>query len=77
MKNAGDALLEIEQIQPICACTVSQLESKSIKPNESSELKVKLAGRPEDIGFNHKQIAIRTNSEPVLTVIHLRGNVVK
>jgi hypothetical protein len=37
-KNAGDAVLKVEQPKPSCGCTVASLKKDTLQPGETSEL---------------------------------------
>lgn len=76
IKNIGNSDLEIAKIQSNCSCTVSNTQTEIVKPNSSSNIKIQFIGKVEDIGINDKQIAIRSNSSPKITILHLKGNVI-
>ncbi len=75
IKNAGNITLNVTKIIPSCSCTIPHIQMKDIEPNATSKIQVDFIPRVEDIGFIDKEIAIRTNAEPKITILHIKGKV--
>lgn len=73
LKNSGSVPLVIEDIKAACFCTVTHLDKKSITPNSLAKLRVEFISRKEELGFVDKQIILRTNAIPKLTLLHIKG----
>lgn len=60
LKNAGDAVLKIEEVRPGCGCTTAAIAKKELAPGEAVELKgvLNVAGSE---GAISKAIFVRTN----------------
>jgi len=60
LKNAGDAVLKIEEVRPGCGCTTAAIAKKELAPEEAVELKgvLNIAGSE---GAISKAIFVRTN----------------
>ncbi len=53
IRNEGEADLELLEGEPTCKCTVFQLNSRTVPPGESAELKVQWHGKFKDPNFQH------------------------
>lgn len=60
LRNFGDEELVIEKVTTSCGCTVTQLDTKLLKPGASTPLRVKLETRSAQ-GRILKSVAIRSN----------------
>jgi hypothetical protein len=60
LRNVGDAPLTITSVRPSCGCTVAELASNTIQPNEQSELKLSLSLADRE-GPQHKTVLIQSN----------------
>ena len=76
IRNFGDQDLVIENISTTCGCTAALMESKVVKPGESSQLRVSLQTR-DYRGRVVRSVLVRTNDpEAPITDIKLEANVV-
>ena len=68
--NFGDQDLVIEKVATSCGCTVTQLDTKVLKPGASTPLRVKLETRSSQ-GRILKSVAIRSN-DPAKSLFELK-----
>jgi Protein of unknown function (DUF1573) len=59
-RNAGDAVLRVQEPKPSCGCTVAKLSSDTLKPGEAGELAFTLRFVNAD-GIIEKDIAVPSN----------------
>lgn len=71
--NTGNKPLIINDVYTSCGCTVAEWDSSSIKPGESSIIKVVYDAKM--MGHFFKEISVYCNSEPYLYTISLVGEV--
>ncbi|WMW77689.1 DUF1573 domain-containing protein [Flavobacterium sp. 20NA77.7] len=76
IKNISTTNLIIKNIKTSCGCTVAKLSDSIINPNDKVELKVKFVASKEKIGKIKNSIVVESNTNPVFTVLYLKGNVV-
>lgn len=73
--NTGDAPLLLTEVEPDCACVVSQWTQTPIGPGAKGE--VCLTFDAEALGHFHKSVAIRTNAGPEVVYLKMAGEVVR
>ncbi len=74
--NVGDAPLVVNQAVSSCGCTVPSYTKTPIAPGEKGEIKVTYnAGK--SVGRFTKNITVRTNGDPELTRLYIKGEVTK
>ncbi len=74
--NTGTAPLIISDASAQCGCTVPQFPKNPVAVGETNEIVVHFNSK-ERTGIQNKEITITANTEPTLTVLTLRGEVVK
>lgn len=70
LRNLGNADLEIKKVYPGCGCTVTKLDTKTIKPGGTAELKAEMSLRGRR-GLQQKTIRIESN-DPTTPRLPLR-----
>ena len=60
LRNIGDAVLEILEVDPGCGCAVAELPRRSLRPGEATTLAVKVSAA--SIGSRAVTVAVNTNS---------------
>ena len=74
--NVGDAPLVVNQAVSSCGCTVPSYTKTPVAPGQKGEIKVTYnAGKA--VGHFTKNITLRTNGDPELTRLYIKGEVVK
>ena len=74
--NVGDQPLVINQAVASCGCTVPEYTKEPVKAGEKGEIKVTYnAGK--SVGRFTKNITVRTNGDPELTRLYIKGEVTK
>ena len=74
--NTGPVPLVFSNVKASCGCTVPEWPREPIAPGESSQISARFntAGRT---GTQRKEISIIANTDPALTVLELKGEVVR
>ncbi len=72
--NTGKTPLLIENAQAACGCTVPSWPKEPIAPGMKGQIKVQFDSRGKT-GIQNKQVTIRANTQPSITNIAIRGNV--
>ena len=74
--NVGDAPLVVNQAVSSCGCTVPSYTKTPIAPGEKGEIKVTY-NPGKTIGRFTKNITVRTNGDPELTRLYIKGEITK
>jgi hypothetical protein len=75
-KNTGDAPLIIESATASCGCTVPSYPKEPIAPGQSGKIDVQFDSKGKT-GQQSKQIAIRSNTQPNITEIVIKTNILQ
>lgn len=75
IKNNSSVDLKIKAIKSSCGCTVAKLKDSIIKENQSTNLEVELIAAKNKVGKIKNSIVIEANTNPVFTVLYLKGSV--
>ncbi len=70
--NTGKSALIIENASASCGCTVPEFPRKPINPGEGGSIKVVYDSK-DQVGKQHKDILITSNSLSYTTEVHLTG----
>jgi len=72
--NKGNIPLIIYEATSSCGCTVPEKPNKPIMPGKTGEVKIVFdsAGRS---GMQHKNVVVKSNTEPAYTTFYLNGEV--
>lgn len=62
IKNTGNKLLIITDVQPSCGCTIAEKPSEPILPGDSSSIKA-VFNSENRTGTNHKELKVLLNTE--------------
>ena len=73
--NVGDEPVKILEVLPSCGCTVAEWSTQSILPGKSGIVKVKFDPKGK-LGPNSKYITVKTNSEPAVFTLTIKGEVI-
>lgn len=72
--NNGSASLQILEINSSCYCTVVKFRKDEIDPGQSDTINVCLRSyKDESLGLQNSSIVVRTNTDPQLTILHVKG----
>jgi hypothetical protein len=73
--NTGKEPLVISNAKGSCGCTVPQWPKEPIAPGKSGKIKVEFdsKGKP---GPANKQVTITANTDPVQSIIYIKGEVI-
>jgi hypothetical protein len=74
-KNTGSTPLVIESASAMCGCTVPEWPKEPIAPGESGKLSVEFDPTGK-MGQQSKQVTIRANTQPEITQLLIRANVI-
>ncbi len=74
--NTGKSPLVISEVKGSCTCTVADFPKKPIPAGESAEIKAEVNTDKTGDGAISKSIRIIANTEPNLTVVHVKAKVV-
>jgi hypothetical protein len=77
LKNETSKILNIKDVNTSCGCTVSEVEKRSLQPNESTVIKVKFNSRGYS-GPTQQYVYVHTDNldKPVIRYI-IKAEVVK
>jgi len=72
--NTGGVPLKLESVRASCGCTTPEWPKEPIMPGQSSKIEVVFnsAGK---LGQQKKSITIRSNANPSIKVVYLKGKV--
>ena len=73
--NSGKAPLIISNVSAQCGCTVADFAKKPVAVGDSASITVKFNSK-DRTGLQNKEITIVANTEPALTSLILRGEVI-
>lgn len=77
IKNVGNEVLHITNVKPSCGCTSAPIEKDSLKPGESTVIKVSL-NLPTHPGDFTKSLTVSSNDPAAGTkVLMLKGKLIK
>ncbi len=74
-KNVGNAPLVIQSATATCGCTVPNPPKDPIAPGAENEILVKFNSQSKT-GVQNKTITITANTEPSVTRLYIKGNVI-
>jgi uncharacterized cupredoxin-like copper-binding protein len=74
-KNTGSTPLVIESASAMCGCTVPEWPKEPIAPGESGKLSVEFDPTGK-MGQQAKQVTIRANTQPEITQLLIRANII-
>jgi hypothetical protein len=72
--NAGKSPLLIEDATASCGCTTPSWTKEPIAPGAEGKIEVQFDSRGKQ-GIIGKQVAVRANTQPTITTIFIKGNV--
>ena len=72
--NAGKSPLLIEDATSSCGCTTPSWTKEPVAPGASGRMEVQFDSRGKQ-GIVSKQVAVRANTQPSITTILIKGNV--
>ena len=73
-KNTGTAPLIISNIRVSCGCTTPSWTKNAVAPGATGEMEVQFDSRGKQ-GLISKQVNVRANTQPSITTIYIKGNV--
>ena len=76
-KNTSEIPLKINNVKTSCGCTVAKIQDSILEPNSESKINTQYIAQSDDVGLIEKSIVIEANTNPVFTVLYLKGNVIK
>jgi hypothetical protein len=77
LKNLSENFLKIKNLNTICGCTVAKIKDSLIKKNSDTNIIAEYIAESDDVGLIEKSIIIEANTNPVFTVLYLKGKVIK
>lgn len=77
LKNTSEIPLKINNVKTSCGCTVAKIQDSILDPNSESKINTQYIAQSDDVGLIEKSIVIEANTNPVFTVLYLKGNVIK
>ncbi len=72
--NTGKSPLLIEDATASCGCTTPSWTKEPVAPGAQGKMEVQFDSRGKN-GIISKQVAVRANTQPVITTILIKGNV--
>jgi len=72
--NTGKTPLLIADATASCGCTTPSWTKAAIAPGAKGELQVQFDSRGKQ-GLINKQVSVRANTQPAITTIYIKGNV--
>ncbi|MFC5272135.1 DUF1573 domain-containing protein [Adhaeribacter terreus] len=75
-KNTGEAPLIIESATASCGCTVPSYPKEPIAPGQSGKIDVQFDSKGKT-GQQNKQISIRSNTQPNITELTIKTNILQ
>lgn len=77
VKNTGSHPLALGEVSPSCSCTVSEYSEDPIMPGEEGFIKANIDTEDLGIGMLRKTIRIVANTDPNVTVVAIKANVLE
>jgi hypothetical protein len=77
VKNTSEIPLKIINIKTSCGCTVAKIQDSIIARKSDSKIITQYIAESDDIGLIEKSIVVEANTNPVFTVLYLKGIVTK
>jgi uncharacterized membrane protein len=77
VKNTGDYPLIISQVNGSCSCTVAEYPEEPIAPGESGKIKATVKTENASPGELSKEVRIVANTDPSLTTVLIKANVIR
>ena len=74
-KNTGSTPLVIESASAMCGCTVPEWPKEPIAPGETGKISVEFDPTGK-MGQQSKQVTIRANTQPEITQLMIRANII-
>ena len=74
--NTGKSPLIIESAKASCGCTVPKSPEKPIPPGGSDEIEVIFTANSGQNGPTNKTITVKANTDPEITMLTIRANVI-
>lgn len=71
IKNTGNNILIIHNINTSCGCTKVDFEKAPIKPNSQSKIKITI--KPDEVGFFQKSITVYCNTQESPYKLTIKG----
>jgi len=75
-ENKGTADLKLLSVGTSCGCTASEYPRDPIKPGKSGKIQITFDSSRRT-GMQHKQITIRSNTDPALTILNVYAQVIE
>jgi hypothetical protein len=72
--NTGKTPLLIADATASCGCTTPSWTKDAIAPGAKGEMQVQFDSRGKQ-GLISKQVSVRANTQPAITTIYIKGNV--
>ncbi|NML67112.1 DUF1573 domain-containing protein [Hymenobacter sp. RP-2-7] len=72
--NTGKTPLLIADATASCGCTTPSWTKEAIAPGAKGEMQVQFDSRGKQ-GLINKQVSVRANTQPAITTIYIKGNV--
>lgn len=77
LKNTGDYPLIIAEVKGSCSCTVADYPEDPIAPGDTEEITATVRTDNAAPGQLSKEVRVVANTEPSLTVLSIRANVIR
>ena len=77
VKNTGNYPLIIAEVKGSCSCTVAEYPEDPIEPGETGEITATVRTDNAAPGALTKEVRIIANTEPSLTILQIKANVVR
>ena len=77
LKNTGDYPLVIGEVRGSCSCTVAESPEEPVLPGESGEIMAYVNTDKVQAGPLHKSVRIVSNTEPSVTEVIIKANVIR
>lgn len=77
LKNAGSYPLIIAEVKGSCSCTVADYPEDPIAPGETEEITATVRTDNAAPGTLIKEVRVVANTEPSITVLSIRANVIR
>ncbi|HIP31629.1 MAG TPA: DUF1573 domain-containing protein [Crocinitomicaceae bacterium] len=77
IKNTGEYPLVIGEVKGSCSCTVAESPGEPILPGESGDVVAYVNTDKVQEGPLHKSVRIVSNTEPSVTEVIIKGNVMR
>jgi hypothetical protein len=77
LKNTGEYPLIIAEVKGSCSCTVADYPEDPIAPGDTEEITATVRTDNAAPGQLSKEVRVVANTEPSLTVLSIRANVIR